>query len=142
MADIREQSTQRIYACEFMYKDPSPAMLSRLHGMSEIFRFVCLFVSGVSFHSRIFHSYRDDTITVEGLPILTCTRHSWPLSTEGSLGYHNYCDMGYPFKWSSPRTRDTHTCWQAFSSGDVTIYFKFFLLHVLKSVDRDWDSNI
>ena len=57
MADIREQSTERFYACEFMHKDPSPAMLSRLHGMSEIFRFVCLFVSGVSFHSRIFHSY-------------------------------------------------------------------------------------
>ena len=33
--------------------------------------FVCLFVWGFSSHSRIFHSYRDVTITGEGLNILT-----------------------------------------------------------------------
>ena len=31
----------------------------------------CLFVLGFSFHSRIFHSYGDDTIPSEGLQILT-----------------------------------------------------------------------
>ena len=44
--------------------------------------FVCLS------HSRIFHSYGDVTITTEGLLILTYTRHSWQLSSEGSLACH------------------------------------------------------
>ena len=46
---------------------------------------ICLFVWGFSSHSRIFHSYGDFTITGEGLQILTCARHSWPLSSEGYL---------------------------------------------------------
>ena len=33
--------------------------------------FVCLFIWGVKSHSRIFHLYWDDTITAEGLQILT-----------------------------------------------------------------------
>ena len=45
----------------------------------------CLFVWGFTSHSRIFHSYWDVTIIVEGLQILTYTRHSWPLSSKGSL---------------------------------------------------------
>ena len=45
--------------------------------------FVCFW--GLSSHSRIFHSYDDVTITGEGLQILTYARHSWPLSSEGSL---------------------------------------------------------
>ena len=48
-------------------------------------------------HSRIFHSYGDITITSEGLQILTYARHSWPLSSEGSLACHPYCDTGHPF---------------------------------------------
>ena len=47
--------------------------------------FVCLFVLGFSSHWRIYHSYGDITITAEGLQILTYARHSWPLSSEGSL---------------------------------------------------------
>ena len=43
---------------------------------------------GFSYHSRIFHSFGDVTIPGEGLHILTCTRHSWPLSSEGSLKCH------------------------------------------------------
>ena len=56
--------------------------------------FVCL---GFSSHSRIFHSYGDVTITVEGLKVLTYARHSWPLSSEGSSACHTYCDTGHPF---------------------------------------------
>ena len=57
--------------------------------------FVCI---GFFFsHSRFFHSYGDVTITGEGLQILTYARHSWPLSSEGSLACHTYCDTGHPF---------------------------------------------
>ena len=59
--------------------------------------FVCLFVWGFTSHSRIFHSYGDVTITSEGLHILTFTRHSSPLSSEGSLACHTYCDTGLLF---------------------------------------------
>ena len=60
----------------------------------------CLFVSQFwefSSHSRNFHSYGDVTITGEGLHILTCARTSWPLSSEGSLAYHTYCERGHLF---------------------------------------------
>ena len=62
-------------------------------------------------NSRIFHSYGDVTITGEG--------HSWPLSSEGSIAWHTYCDT----RRSSPRTRDTLTFCQAFGSGAVTTWF-------------------
>ena len=42
------------------------------------------FVLGFSSHLKIFHSYGEVTITVEGLQVLTCARHSWTLSSEGS----------------------------------------------------------
>ena len=54
-------------------------------------------VRSLSSHSRIFHSYGDVNIAVEGLQIFTYARHSWPLSSEGSLTCHTYCDMGLPF---------------------------------------------
>ena len=56
-----------------------------------------LFVWSLSSHSRIFHSYGDVTIAGEGLQILIYARHSCPLSSEGSLTYHTYCDTGLPF---------------------------------------------
>ena len=68
--------------------------------------FVCL---GFLSHSRIFHSCGDVTIVGEGLQSLTCARHSWPLSSEGSLACHTYCDTGHLFvmvisedPWHSP----------------------------------------
>ena len=51
-----------------------------------------------SSHSRIFHLHGDVIITGEDLQILTYARHSWPLSSEGSLACHIYCDTGHPFK--------------------------------------------
>ena len=56
-----------------------------------------LFVWGFSSHSKIFHSFGDVTITSGGLQILTYARHSWPLSSDGSLANHTYCDTGHPF---------------------------------------------
>ena len=56
--------------------------------------FVCLFVWSLS---RLVHSYGDVIITCEGLQILTYARHSLPLSSEGSLECHTYCDTGLPF---------------------------------------------
>ena len=56
-----------------------------------------LFVSGFSSHSRIFYLYRDVTSAGEGLQIFTYARHSWSLSSEGSLAYHTYGDTGHSF---------------------------------------------
>ena len=60
---------------------------------------VCLFLWALSWrsHSSMFHSYGDVTITGEGQQILTYARHSRPLSSEGSLACHAYCDTGHPF---------------------------------------------
>ena len=63
-------------------------------------------------------------ITGKGLQIFTYTRHSRPLSSEGSLAYHTDCDTGLPFIWwSSPRTSATRTCCRAYHSGGVTTCF-------------------
>ena len=55
-----------------------------------------LFLCGFSSHLRFFHSYGDVTIAGEGLQIFTA-RHSWPLSSIGSLACHIYCGTGHPF---------------------------------------------
>ena len=52
---------------------------------SDVFCF--LFVWSLLSHSRIFHSCGDVTIA----------RHSWSLSSEGSLTCHTHCDTGLPF---------------------------------------------
>ena len=71
---------------------------------SDMFLLVCLFVCvGLSSHSRIFHSYRDVTITSEELQMLTYARHSWPLTSEGSLKCRTYLDMGHPFRMVNSR---------------------------------------
>ena len=36
-------------------------------------------------------------LPVKGFKFFYLTRHSWPLSSEGSLLCHTYCDMGHPF---------------------------------------------
>ena len=69
----------------------------------------CLFV--------IFHSYGNVTIAGEGLQILTYARQSWPLSSEGSLSFHAYCDR-------DPGTRGTHTyCWARSSEAVTTCFY-------------------
>ena len=56
--------------------------------------FVCLFVWGILSNSKSLHSHGDVKIAGEGLQILTHNRHLWPLSSEGSLACHTYCDTG------------------------------------------------
>ena len=51
--------------------------------------------------SRIVHSYRDVTINGEGLQILMYARHSWSLSSEGSLACH--AAFVYNFIFEDPR---------------------------------------
>ena len=60
--------------------------------------FVCFFVC-LEFIVPLknLHSYGDVTIAGEGLQILTYARHSWQLSSEGSLTCHSHCDTELPF---------------------------------------------
>ena len=57
--------------------------------------FVCLSVCFV--WGFTFYSYGDITITGKGLQIFTYTRHSHPLSSEGSSACHTYCNTGLLF---------------------------------------------
>ena len=65
--------------------------------LGNIVLFVCLggiFVPEFSTRREI-----KVTMTGEGLQLLTYARHSWPLSSEGSLyGCHTYSDTGHPIK--------------------------------------------
>ena len=57
----------------------------------------CLFVWGLSSHSRNFHSYGEVNITDGGLQILTYAWHSWAVRSEDSLAWHTYCGTGHLF---------------------------------------------
>ena len=56
-------------------------------------------------------------------PDLAYSRHSWPLSSEGSLVCHTFCDTGHCFIMVISAECDTHFCCRAFSSGHVTTCF-------------------
>ena len=85
--------------------------------------FVCLFE--VCRPTREFFTHME---TTSPLPVKGCK--FFPM-----LGTHSHWAMrvlqraaptvtrGIRFKWSSPRTRDTHTCCRANSSGAVSTYF-------------------
>ena len=62
--------------------------------------------------------------------------HSWPLSSEGSLACHTFCDTGHPFTIVISETRDTHTYWRAFSSGAVTTCFYDFKHPIFRLLDQ------
>jgi hypothetical protein len=54
-----------------------------------------LIIYGITSRSRIFHLYGDVTIVGEGLQNLgLCLALSGPLSREGSLSCHTFCDTG------------------------------------------------
>ena len=76
--------------------------------------FVCLFVWSSSSDTRIFYSFGDVTISGEELQILTFARPLWPLSSEGFLSCHTFCDTGHLF------IRDTLTLFLSLGSGAVT----------------------
>ena len=96
------------------------------------YMFVCLeFLS----HSNLFHSFGYVTIAGEGLQILTTyARHLWPLSSEGSLASHTYCDTGHPFMMvisKDPRhSPPMLSVWQ---------WRRHYLF--LRHRSRGWDSN-
>ena len=54
--------------------------------------FVCF-----EFTVPLFHSFVNVTIIGEELQFFTYARDSWPLSSEGFLACHTYCDTGHPF---------------------------------------------
>ena len=70
----------------------------------DVCLFVYLFVWGFPSHSRIFQSFVDVPLAGEELQILTYARHSWPLSKEGSLTCHIYCDLGLSQPGIEPRS--------------------------------------
>ena len=51
----------------------------------------------MEFFVQLFPSFGDVTIVGEGQQILAYARHSCPLSNEGSLACHTYCDTGHKF---------------------------------------------
>ena len=56
-----------------------------------------------------------------GCKTLTYTRHSWPLSNEGSLPCHTYCDKGYSLIIAISEASDTNIyCHEFSSTGAVT----------------------
>ena len=70
-----------------------------------------------------FHSHMATTpLPNKGLQILMYTRQSWPLSSEGSLACHTYCDTGNMFNIWSLKTPDTHTCCRPYGAGFVTTW--------------------
>ena len=52
-----------------------------------------------------------------GLQLLTYAWNFWPLSSEGSLACHTYCDKGHPF---TVKFRNSHT-WEARSPQPETV---------------------
>ena len=94
-------------------------------------------VYGFSSHLKNVHSYGDVTFDDKGLQILTYARHSWPLSSKGSLKWHTY------ILWHGTSVYNGHLrgpvtltpTVERFSSGAVTACF--FSIQVYCG----WDSN-
>ena len=87
---------------------------------------LCLFVwlvSGVFRPTGEFSLFGDITIADERLQILTYVRPLIVIEQRGFFNVPRLMDKGQPFKWSSPRTRNTYTCCRAVSSGAVTTCF-------------------
>ena len=62
-----------------------------MSNLSIFIVFVCLFICLEIYRpTEEFFTYGDVTMTGEGLQILTYARHSWPLSSEGSLACLTY----------------------------------------------------
>ena len=83
------------------------------HPTLEYFLFVCLF--------GCVHPTRKIFTHIETSPFLTYARHSWPLSSEGSLACHTYCDTGHPLIMVI--SEEHCTCCREFGSGAVTTCF-------------------
>ena len=55
-----------------------------------------MFVWVLLSNSKKIPSFIDVIITGKGLNNFTYIRHSWPLSSDGSLTCNTYCDKGQP----------------------------------------------
>ena len=86
-----------------------------------------LFVCGFSSHLRIFHTYGDVTISGEGMQILTYARHLWPLSSEGSLACHTYCDSCYPYLLLYLCTETSPNFFKIMQCGDASCLFNLII---------------
>ena len=91
--DYRHVIVQHYYRYVDMQHNYRHVNMQLMHWYVNMQHNYSLFLWGFLSHSTIFLSYGD----LKGLQILTCARHSWPLSNEGCLAYHTYCDMGHPF---------------------------------------------
>ena len=94
--------------------------------------FVGIFLS----HSRIFHSYGDVTNAGEWLQILIYARHSWSLSSEGSLACHTYCDTGHSFIMVI-----SEDPWHSHLLPSVKQWSCHYLCLRLRSVSRDLNTQ-
>ena len=89
---LHARNRQRMHQTEQMHE-----IFQLLHASSTSWRLrwkpsECLFVcsSRVYRPTREFFTHVETSPDGEGLQILTCTRHSWSLSSEGSLACHTY----------------------------------------------------
>ena len=78
--------------------------------------------------TREFVTHRNVTITSERLQILTYSCHSWPLSSEGSLAYLTYCNIGQQFIMVISKKHDTGTCCLKLGCGAVATRFNNLVL--------------
>ena len=81
----RKQQTAKKLTLSFCLWELNWIVYRYTKNVQAIKKLTCSFLWGFSSHSRFFHLYGDVTITGEGLQILTDARHSWPLSSKGSL---------------------------------------------------------
>ena len=86
----------------------------------------------------LFYYYGVVTITGEELQILTYAQQSWPLSSEGSLACHIYCNTGHPFIMVI--SEDPHLM-PSFSSGAVTTCFYDLCLSGLGFEHPTWQKE-
>jgi hypothetical protein len=78
-------------------------------------------------------TYRNATITGEGLQNFGMYWRSGPLSREGSLSCHTCCDTGPRFFWSRPKERPIHSpltthngLWRIYFNPDPFLRKKFW----------------
>ena len=69
--------------------------------------------------------------------MIWCDMHTWPLSSEGSLACHTYCDMGHPFLMvTSEDPWQSHLSIAECLAVELSLGYLFLWL---RSVD--WDLN-
>ena len=62
------------------------------------FKSICFCLFGFYRPTREFFTHLETSpLPVKGFKFFTYARHSWPLSSEGSLACHTYCDTVHPF---------------------------------------------